>query len=567
MRQLEHLGESLAALGEHCPDVASWLAGDGRDVPLDALFVDRAGRLDWRCPDGEGMYARVPRRLAYADWTPAPDVTGGVTLVLGCGLGDGLLHILEHSGEDHRVFVLEPRRDLLLACLGAAPLGPYLRRERLVFLPPDLDWIADHARSPLGGAFAFGKLLVRLDEAAAHAGAEYAAWLDRLRNFLDDTAVNILTMRRFQDVRVANELRNLGRAMAEGSALPLADSAAGTSAVLVGAGPSLERLLPGLAQALGPAIWACALQTLPAMQRLGVAPTFCVATDSSRSMLAVFDMLDAETAASVPLLYSTAVDPELLERYPGPTLPLWTWGGQGTWIMEAQDLVLPWGGNVSVILIHLARLFGVDRILLLGHDLAWTGTQSHAEGHHAARGPSGEGSVRLRAAAGGTITTTPQLRAAAREIARLGRQPGAPIHNFYGGGILLDGVENVDPDHVPSPLLAGGVAGVEGFARALREAFAVRKRPLRIEPQTAWLEDCFERAEREAAADTAAFQPAMRRLALELRSNPICLPYLGNEALELDNGEVVGAAALAAVRERAREKVTRIETAFGAATA
>jgi hypothetical protein len=174
------------------------------------------------------------------------------------------------------------------------------------------------------------------------------------------------------------------------------------------------------------------LQTLPAAQALGITPDLCMAIDYSPGIVQVFDRLDRDWAATIPFIYSTKVLPEVVERYPGPAIPMWTLGGLATFLMHDREPVLDAGGNVSVALLRLLAWCGAARVTLVGQDFAWSGERSHVAGHHAQRpvrafDPARH--VRLQNLHGEEIISTLSYISAQRDmeadIARL----EMPVHN------------------------------------------------------------------------------------------------------------------------------------------
>ena len=69
-----------------------------------------------------------------------------------------------------------------------------------------------------------------------------------------------------------------------GSLARVKGMARGLTGVIVGAGPSLLRFGPALRELRDKAFIATALQTLPALERLGIKPDLCLAIDFNARM-------------------------------------------------------------------------------------------------------------------------------------------------------------------------------------------------------------------------------------------------------------------------------------------
>ena len=298
------------------------------DEPADGIISNPRGHLDWSLPSGKGLFENLSPGDAYRQWRIPDPAETGVTLVVGCNLGYGLNYLLPKLPCSHQVLVLEPRADMLLACLGHTDYRAFLRTGRLLFVPP----IGEYLKQTISRLILpclFGKIILRTDLPSLQLSGEYASWTERCREALEDLRVGIYAIRVHQDEMIRNELLNYQRARAEGSLRGLRGKMQGCAAVLLGAGPSLEEFAPALAEEPGHALYAASLQVLPALQKWGLKPHFCMAIDSTKSLLKTYDRLERNWAKEIPLIYSTAVQPALITRYPGPTVPLWT---QGDWL-------------------------------------------------------------------------------------------------------------------------------------------------------------------------------------------------------------------------------------------
>ncbi|AGW14411.1 putative protein of unknown function [Megalodesulfovibrio gigas DSM 1382 = ATCC 19364] len=546
---LEHapyLQGNLTALAAASPAVAAWLEANPQAGPLfrERFFLHRPGLADWRLDGGSSLFAVAPPPVFYRDWTPAEDASSreqlarSATVVAGCGLGYGINQLLRFLPPAHRILVVEPRPELLLAALASTDYAPFIERGKILFLPPVRE-VVDHALQQLDVQFLFGRIDLKGDTPSRQLGPEYAQLTIMLRELLEGIAVELSTMRRRQDVMVGNELGNFQAAMEHGSIKGLADKGRGVHAVILGAGPSLEQTAPLLAAAKD-VLLVTALQTLPALQRLGIRPHLCMAIDYSAGMRAVYDRLDPDYARGIPLLYSTKIMPDVVAGYPGPRLPVWTRGGLGTYIFSDREYVLNAGGNVSVALFRLLTWLGVKMVTLAGQDFAWKAEQSHVTGHHAncAAEPN---RVPLKNAAGEAIWSTVSYTTALRELGAEIVRSGVPVVNLYGGGAVIAGARQVDAAAWDAEALpasdAGSVARVLELLEQARQPVARPTYPARSDQWSSslrallkHLEKCFKKVEKEQQA----IGEAVSRLRAFLRQDPLYLPYLYNEVMDVN---------------------------------
>lgn len=541
-----YLPSNLTALTTHSPRTAAWLGAHPESIAQfeSRYFQQRPGLMDWRQDNGHGLFSAMPPNMFYMEWTPLADresqelLARSATILVGCCLGYGLNHLLEHTPANHKVIVVEPRAEMLLAAFAATEYVPFMEAGKLTFLPPIKEDLESHLQK-LDMQFLFGKIDVKGDVPSRQLGPEYAQLQTMVREIMENIAVELTTMRRCQDIMVGNELANFQHALEHGSIARLQGAAKGVRAVILGAGPSLKLYADELARRSG-ALYTTALQTLPALQSVGITPHCCMAIDYSDGMRCVYDRLDLEWAKSIPLLYSTKLDPEVLSRYPGPKLPVWTRGGLGTFALSQQEYILHAGGNVSLALFRLLSWFGVSSVTLAGQDFAWKeDAPSHMAGHHGDY-RSNHNLVSLKNAAGETIWSSLSYLTAMREMAADIQAGDVPVNHLYGGGAIIDGAAHVDMEAVDEQgLLTSAPGALPAFLQALQHAQVPRQRPeyearsdrwaVSLRNATKRLEKLFKRCgkEQQAIAET------VQQLHYFLRQDPLYLPYLYNEIMDI----------------------------------
>jgi hypothetical protein len=578
----QYLNDNIKALVQAKAPVAFWLAHLGTDpAPIyERVFINPGGVLDWRMDNGHGLYEKLNPKILYRDWIPKDKIEGGTTVIVGSGIGYAINHLLTGTPPSHKILVVEPRPEMLLACLGQTDYRPFLKSGRLAFLPPD-PTLVEKAVSALDVSFLFARINLRSDLASKQMGPEYARASLLVKAKLESLSVELSTLRHKQELMVGNELRNYIRAMDGGSLARVQGMARGLTAVILGAGPSLPRFAPELAALRDRAFFATALQTLPVLERLGIKPDLCLAIDYSPEMVNPLNNLqDPNFAADIPFIYSTKMDPEVLARYPGPMIPLWTQGGIGTYMLKDQELVLDAGGNVGVTLERFLTWAGASRFILVGQDLAWQGEITHAAGHHAAghgRPYDASQDVLLKNLHGQDIITSLSFLAAKRDIEKDIAQTKLPFYNLYGDGIIIEGATTIDMNALrDGDLLVSQGAATEVFLDALRRAARPRVRPIFTPRAGDWsvsLKNASRRLEkliRKADKHQGEIKSLLTQILFFLRKDPLYLPYIYNEIMDLagliqtrTHYGVKELTDFKNIRKRVMDKIKEIDTTLG----
>lgn len=575
------LNDNIKALVAAKAPVAVWLAQLGTDPTqvYERIFRNQAGIWDWRMENGHGLFEKLPPPVLYEPWVPKDRLEGGATVIVGAGLGYGINHMLTHTPPSHKIVVVEPLPEVLLACLGQTDYRPFFQSGRLAFLPPDPAAV-EKGLGYLDVSFLFSRINLRSDLACKQMSPAYAQTTLMVKAKLESLSVELSTLRHKQEVMVGNELRNYARAMDGGSLARIQGMARGLTPVVLGAGPSLATFAPELRKLRDHAFFVTALQTLPALERLDLKPDLCLAIDYNPGMVAPINNLqDLSFAADIPFIYSTKMNPAVMERYPGPMIPLWTQGGIGTFVLKDQELVLDAGGNVGVTLMRFLTWAGAKRFVLVGQDFAWQGTTTHAAGHHSAAHPheyKPSEDVKLKNLHGEEIYTHLGFLAAKRDIEKDIAATKIPVYNLYGGGVVITGATNIDLDALRDQDLIASQGAKEVFLDALHRAARPRVRPIFTPRAPQWavsLKNVGHRLEklfRKADKHQEEIQHVLSQVLIFLKQDPLYLPYIYNEIMDMagliqtrTHYGVKELTTFKTVKKRVMKKIKEIDEALG----
>lgn len=584
MNALPFIKDNLEAMAHVKNPAAFWLAHQRPDeqAVMEKLTRNSRGQMDFTLPSGQTMF-ETPPQIFYHGWADTSEkAAAGASIIVGCNLGYGLNYVLVNTPNTHRVLVVEPDPEMLLACLGNSDYSPFIRAGRLVFLPPDAKMIRETIQQ-MNMHFLFGAIHLRVDTPSRQLGTQYAQWSRICQEALENFSVELTTLRLRQDEMVGHEIKNFRRAITDGTIRNMRGTAHGLTAVILGAGPSLGHYGPVLAKNRGHALYATALQTLTPLQSIGLKPHFAMAIDYSEGMLKVYDRLDPEWCKDVPLLYSTKMHPDVVNNYPGPTIPFWTMGGMGTYAMRDNEHLIDAGGNVSVAIYRFLHWCGVERILLCGQDFAWKDQTTHAAGHHdhvrKEKHYKKLKLIELKNAAGETIHSTLSYITALRDLEKDIASNNLPTYNLYGGLAVIKGAQNVDEnDLLREGLNTSRPGSLENFTMAMRNAQTSRSIP-DIEPRwPKWMSSMrnarkhLEKLFKKPQVRQKEIRESIQRFHGYLRHDPLYLPYLYNELTDLagmlHGGRTLGLkdfSTFKKIMERVKTKVREMDSCLATA--
>jgi hypothetical protein len=302
----------------------------------------------------------------------------GTAVLLAAGLGYLTEALLVRP--DVRVVVIEPSAELIDACLARRDWSTELASGRLHLRRwPDVD-----APSPLWQLF-------DRDEPApvvfAHPVVERAApaLLRRIRSRITrtifDGRANADARRRQAGRYLANTVRNLGAIAGSADVTAFSGLLERQPAIVVGAGPSLDRHLEALRNLQSQAVIVAVDTALRPLANAGIRPHLCVALDPSelnaRHLTDLPDVRDTWLVAEpslAPHAFSAFRDRLVMFRvadhHPWPWLER---------VGISRGLLSVWGSVLTAAL-DLAILTGADPIVFVGADLALTGGQPYCRG-------------------------------------------------------------------------------------------------------------------------------------------------------------------------------------------
>ena len=345
----------------------------------------RAGDAGWRLfpperPEGVTIHSRDPQREADRVVATLLDgVDAEIVVVLGLGLGF-MLDALDRRAWAGRVLAIEPFPETIQPLLERREWQTWLTQERLRILTgPDFTdrgdtwrWFGD------GSVPVVTYIHPVMAELRPESVASAKQALDRIRF---DAKANADARREFAPRYLTNTLRNLSAIASESDVARLTGAAAGLPAIVVAAGPSLDRAIPVLRTLQHSAVIVCVDTALRVLLAGGVTPHAVVAVDPTEANAR--HLTDLPNASSTHLIVEGSIDPVVPPGFSGRTF-FATVSNHEPWPWLAQHHyraghVRAWG-SVLTTAYDVAVQMHCDPIVFVGADLAYTDGRPYARG-------------------------------------------------------------------------------------------------------------------------------------------------------------------------------------------
>ena len=167
----------------------------------------------------------------------------------------------------------------------------------------------------------------------------------------------------------------------DGDVSELFGSARGMTAVVTGAGPTLDEQLDWITSERERLALFAVTTALKPLAARDIVPDVVVVVDPKLAVGTHLEGLDLEAYRAVPLVYAPSVHPQIVGAWPGPRMAAYL--GGPVYAQARQELPrgsLFCSGTVTHAAVDLAVKAGAERIVLAGVDFSYPELRGHASG-------------------------------------------------------------------------------------------------------------------------------------------------------------------------------------------
>lgn len=383
----EVLERNLRALSIASPKAAERI----RHAPArqDVEFVRAPdGAVTASCLTPRGRHALASGRRPLEE---AARIAGGVdvgstpgVVALGFGLGHHAEAVARKLARTGVMLAFEPDVGLLRAVLERIDHSEWIRSTNFALLTVAEDPAAiSDAIMGSEGVFVLGAAFVEHPACRARVGPMLDVFSSRFTNVMRAARTSVLTTLVQSEATFRNLLMNMDWYVSTPGVAELEGLARGRAAVVVSAGPSLERNIELLARpGVRDRVVIIAVQTvLKQLLARGIRPHFVCALDHHEISRRFYEGLTAEQVAGVTLVVEPRANPAILESFPGAIRCC-----EDEWLEDIIGGVvekkgrLPAGATVAHLAYSLARHLGCDPVVMIGQDLGFTDGQYYSAG-------------------------------------------------------------------------------------------------------------------------------------------------------------------------------------------
>ena len=301
--------------------------------------------------------------------------------------------LLQKAEKNIQLVLIEPDIEHFFASMTLLDWTPVFELEKLVLAvgaPAEavLPLLEDSKQVNIGETGVSDAVFFDIPAFTFHAASYFDAIRSIVKRNQRKNEINAATLRKFGKLWCRNSLNNLTEYEKCGNVSCLENKACQTDGrslpfLIIGAGPSLENVLPYLKEFQDRCITVCVETSLRALLRVGVQPDFVILTDPQ---FWAYKHIAGLSAPQSILITEVSAYPAVFRFNCRRVLICSSQFPIGSFVQKKLGLApgdLGTGGSVASSAWNFARLCGAREIFTAGLDFAFPGKQTHIKGSSA----------------------------------------------------------------------------------------------------------------------------------------------------------------------------------------
>ena len=371
---------------------------------------------------------------------------GTALIVYGFGLGYLIEALLKSVDEKIALFVVEPDRELFCTAMKTRDLRSVLTSDRVYILVGDSP---EEFEKKFGFFYDPARNREIVTTGLPGHSTVYAGFKEKIAKRVADVLrthkVNLATMMKLGPDMVASGILNLTDYYTLPGVRTLFGQFPHVPAIVVAAGPSLNKNIHLLREAKGKAIILAVGTAVKALQQQGMNPDFVISIDPGVPNYEIFKKIDTEDSCLIAEMQSHH---RIVKEFQGPKFvmgktPVMAWYDD---LIEDKGMTSS-GGSVANNAVSAAYQMGADPIVLVGQDLAYSKDgHTHAAGtnyeSNVISGQEKRGYLSVKANDGGEVQTDAVYYQFLKWFEQWFRQfPDRTYINATEGGAFIEGAD------------------------------------------------------------------------------------------------------------------------------
>lgn len=316
------------------------------------------------------------------EWANAIEINDeSILIIYGVGLGYHVNYLLSRLSSNNRLILVEPSNEIFQFALNNGYYNMFKNRENICFI------VGEESEEKLNIILQayipwdnFENVVYKEFKQYPIVFREYYEKFNKcLLETINSMRINRNTALYFAEQWQSNFMENLEFVFRSVPVKSFFDVFKDIPAVIVSAGPSLDKNIDQLKEAKGKCVIICVGTALKALLKKNIEPDFVVSIDGGKKN---FEHFDGHKVKS-PLVYDLTLYPKILKEYEG-TLIIAEIASEYTQLLSDKLSLdfgkLSAGPSVANLSLDFAYMLGCNPIIFIGQDLAYLDNRTHASG-------------------------------------------------------------------------------------------------------------------------------------------------------------------------------------------
>jgi hypothetical protein len=303
-----------------------------------------------------------------------------IIIVYGIGLGYHINYLLNRLSLSNRLILVEPSKEIFEFALNNGYYDEFKNRESTYFIKEESE---EKLRILLSSYIPWDNfenvVYKEFKQYPSVFKDHYEKFNKCLLETINSMRINRNTALYFAEQWQSNFMENLEFVFRSVPVKSFFDVFKNIPAVIVSAGPSLDKNIKLLKEIKNRCIIICVGTALKVLVREKIEPDFIVSIDGSEKNFRHFEGY----VTNAPLLYDLTIYPEILRRHKGHLIIGEIASGFSTLLEEKLSIKfgnLSTGPSVANLSLDFAYKLGCNPIIFIGQDLAYFDNRTHASG-------------------------------------------------------------------------------------------------------------------------------------------------------------------------------------------
>lgn len=379
-----------------------------------------------------------------ARFVASKDLTSEAVIVVGFGDGHHALEIARKIGKKKPILLVEAIPGVFRRAMSIVDISPLLRSGARFHLGDDAGKFSGVLNAFIEET-SVDSISVIVHPPSLRTHEFHRRAIDEIKHAINRRQVGVVTLIRHARLLETNAFRNVGYFIGAHGVDEFAGAFRGRPVIVVAAGPSLSEAIPSLQKIVGRIPIVAVGKACKLLRSRGIAPDFVVALDMLPESAACMEATDG-----IPLVFDIDCCHEVVAAHGGGLItgtsntPLAIWA-EG--FCAAKKGILAKGQSVAHTAFSFAVMLGASPIVLVGVDLSFPGSKTHAEGTAYTWGGDVDkmsGLVDVASVSGGTVKSLKSFQSFISTFEDEISRSGVAVYNASPGGALIRGAMSID---------------------------------------------------------------------------------------------------------------------------